>query len=272
MPELPEVETTVKGLKVILKQKISHVKIHTDKLRFKISPTIKKILPSSKISNIRRIAKYIIIDLNNGYSIIIHLGMSGRLKSNHSNFKRDKHDHFIVYFINEKVLIYNDPRKFGFVDIAETKYLKKRKYIMNLGIDALSPQLKPQLLFKKISRSEVPIKQILLNQKLISGIGNIYASEILYDSKISPLTLGKELKISLIMKLIKSIRKILNKAIKFGGSSIRDYRSIDGTLGNFQTNFKVYGKEGKKIGNDRVLKIVQYGRSTFYCPNIQNNN
>ena len=142
---------------------------------------------------------------------------------------------------------------------------------MSLGIDALSPNLSPQMIFQKISKSEVPIKQILLNQKLIAGIGNIYASEILFDSKISPLILGKNLEISLIMKLIKSIRKILNKAIKYGGSSIRDYRSTDGTLGNFQSNFKVYNKEGKKIGTDRVKKIVQYGRSTFYCPKIQNN-
>ena len=169
------------------------------------------------------------------------------------------------------ILIYHDPRKFGFIDIKKTEDLQKQKYIMNLGEDALSPDLTPQMIYKKISKSEVPIKQILLNQKLIAGIGNIYASEILFDSKISPLILGKDLEISLIMKLIKSIRKILKKAIKYGGSSIRDYRSTDGTLGNFQTNFKVYNKEGKKIGNDKVKKIVQYGRSTFYCPKIQNN-
>ena len=156
-------------------------------------------------------------------------------------------------------------------DIVQTKDLKKRKYIFSLGQDALSPDLTAQMIFEKISKSEVPIKQILLNQKLIAGIGNIYASEILFDSKISPLTLGKDLEISLIMKLIKSTRKILKKAIKYGGSSIRDYRSTDGTLGNFQSNFKVYNKEGKKIGNDKVKKIIQYGRSTFYCPKLQNN-
>ena len=140
---------------------------------------------------------------------------------------------------------------------------------MNLGVDALSKNLKPEILYKKICKSEVPIKQILLNQKIISGIGNIYASEILFDARISPLMPGKSLKISLIMQLIKSIRKILVKAIKYGGSSIRDYRSIDGTLGNFQSNFKVYNKEGKNIKNDTVVKIVQYGRSTFYCPKLQ---
>ncbi len=271
MPELPEVQTTVKGLYIILNHQIIHVKIHTIKLRFKIPSDIKKKLLNSKISNIRRIAKYIIIDLNNEHSIIVHLGMSGRLKVVSSKYKTVKHDHFIINCNNKRNLVYNDPRKFGFIDIVRTKDLQKRKYIMNLGIDALSTSLKPSLLHNKISKSEVPIKQILLNQKLIAGIGNIYASEILFDAKISPKTLGKDLEISLILKLIKSIRKILKKAIRLGGSSIKDYRSSDGTLGNFQSNFKVYDKEGKSIGNDKVIKIVQYGRSTFYCPNLQNN-
>ncbi len=271
MPELPEVETTVKGLSVILDQQISNVKIHTTKLRFKIPNNITNILRNSKISNLRRIAKFIIIDLDIDYSLIIHLGMSGRLKTVSSTYKRIKHDHFVLYFLSAMILIYHDPRKFGFIDIVKTKDLQKQKYIMNLGVDALSPELTAQMIFEKISKSEVPIKQILLNQKLIAGIGNIYASEILFDSKISPLILGKNLRISLIMKLIKSIRKILKKAIKYGGSSIRDYSSIDGTLGNFQSNFKVYNKEGKKIGKDKVKKIFQYGRSTFYCPKLQNN-
>ncbi len=271
MPELPEVETTFKGLSVILNQKISNVKVHTTKLRFKIPNNIINILRNSKISNLRRIAKFIIIDLDKNYSIVIHLGMSGRLKTVSSNYKRIKHDHFILYFLSKIILIYNDPRKFGFIDIVKRKDLQKQKYFINLGVDALSPDLTPQMIFKKISKSQVPIKQILLNQKIIAGIGNIYASEILFDSRISPLILGKDLEISLIMKLIKSIRKILKKAIKHGGSSIRDYRSTDGTLGNFQSNFKVYNKEGKKIGDDTVIKIVQYGRSTFYCPKLQNN-
>ncbi len=271
MPELPEVETTVKGLTVILKQKIFNVKIHTSKLRFKIPNNIINILRNSKISNLRRIAKFIIIDLDTNYSLVIHLGMSGRLKIADKGYKRIKHDHFLLYFLSKKILVYHDPRKFGFIDIVQTKDLLKQKYILSLGIDALSPDLTAQIIFNKISKSEVPIKQILLNQKLIAGIGNIYASEILFDSKISPLTLGKDLKISLIMKLIKSIRKILKNAIKYGGSTIRDYRSIDGTLGNFQSNFKVYDKEGKKIRGDEVKKIVQYGRSTFYCPKLQNN-
>ena len=272
MPELPEVETTVKGLKVIINQKISNIYIHTKKLRFIIPSGIKKNSINVKISKIRRIAKYIIIDLNNKHSFIIHLGMSGRLKICNQNYIKAKHDHFIIKLHNKISLIFNDPRKFGFIDFVKNNEIYKKNYIMNLGIDALSIKLKPNLLHNKISRSDVPIKQILLNQKIVSGIGNIYASEILFDAKISPITLGKNLKISHIIRLISSIRKILRKAIKFGGSSIRDYKSADGTLGNFQANFKVYNKEGVKVGEDRVVRIIQYGRSTFYCPKLQNNN
>ncbi len=271
MPELPEVETTVKGLQIIRKQKIYKVQIHVKKLRFKIPNNIKKLILNSKISIIRRIAKYIIIDLDNKYSIIIHLGMSGRLKINNSGYTRVKHDHFMLFLNNNIILVFNDPRKFGFIDITDTNKLNKKRYIINLGLDALSKKLDYKFLYARISKSQVPIKQILLNQKIIAGIGNIYASEILFDSKISPFTSGKDLKISHIMKLILSIRKILKKAIRFGGSSIRDYRNADGTLGSFQSNFKVYGKEGQYINNDEILKIVQYGRSTFYCKKIQKN-
>ena len=195
MPELPEVETTVKGLSVILSQKISNVKIHTSKLRFKIPNNIINILRNSKISNLRRIAKFIIIDLDIDYSLVIHLGMSGRLKTVNKSYKRMKHDHFVLYTLRKKILVYHDPRKFGFIDIVQTKDLQKQKYILSLGVDALSPDLNAEIIFEKISKSEVPIKQILLNQKLVAGIGNIYASEILFDSKISPLTLGKDLEI-----------------------------------------------------------------------------
>ena len=136
-------------------------------------------------------------------------------------------------------------------------------------MDALSTKLNANYMYTKIKKSEVSIKQILLNQYIVSGIGNIYACEILYDAKISPLIQGKDLNINQIRLIIKSAKKILKKAISYGGSSIKDYRSSEGTLGNFQSNFKVYGREGKKIGKHKVLKIFQYGRSTFYCPGLQ---
>ena len=269
MPELPEVETSVKGLNILIGLKVYKVKIYTKKLRYIIPKSIIKIQKDSKIINIQRIAKYILIHFSSNFSIVVHLGMSGRLKIQSELTKRNKHDHFIIYFKNSKILVLNDPRKFGFIDFDHTKKIYSRKYFTVLGIDALSKKLNINYIYKKISKSEVPIKQILLNQHIVSGIGNIYANEILFDSRISPFTKGKNLKIYQLTRLIKSIRKILVKAIKYGGSTIRDYASPDGKLGNFQSNFFVYNKEGKKISKFAIKKVIQYGRSTYYCPELQ---
>ena len=269
MPELPEVETTVKGLNILIGLKVYKVKIHTKKLRYIIPKSIIKIQKNSKITNIQRIAKYILIHFSSNFSIVVHLGMSGRLKIQSELNKRDKHDHFIIYFKNSKILALNDSRKFGFIDFDHTEKIYSRKYFTVLGIDALSKKLNINYMYNKINKSDVSIKQILLNQHIVSGIGNIYASEILFDSKISPFTKGKNLNTYQLTKLIKSINKILLKAIKYGGSSIRDYVSSDGKLGNFQSNFLVYNKEGEKICKFTVKKAIQYGRSTYYCPELQ---
>ena len=269
MPELPEVETTVKGLNILIGLKVYKVKIHTKKLRYIIPKSIIKIQKNSKITNIQRIAKYILIHFSSNLSIVIHLGMSGRLKIDNESKKRNKHDHFMIYFRHSKKLVLNDQRKFGFIDFDHTKKIYSRKYFSVLGLDALSKKLNTNYIYKKINNSEVQIKQILLNQHIVSGIGNIYANEILFDSKISPFTKGKNLKIYQLRRLIKSIRKILLKAIKYGGSTIRDYVSSDGKLGNFQSSFLVYNKEGKKISKFTIKKVIQYGRSTYYCPELQ---
>ena len=269
MPELPEVETTVKGLKQLIGLKINKINIHTKKLRYTIPNSIFKIQKESTINNIERIAKYVLIHLSSKYSIIFHLGMSGRIKILNKFDKRVKHDHFIIKFEGSRKLVFNDPRKFGFIDCDTTKKIYLRRYLSILGIDAIDKKLKSKYLFSKINRSEVPIKQILLNQTIISGIGNIYASEILFDSKISPLIKGKDLNMLQLNQIIKSTKKILRKAIKHGGSSIKNYVSSNGTLGNFQSNFSVYNKEGKKISGFVVIKILQYGRSTYYCPGLQ---
>ena len=269
MPELPEVETTVKSLNILIGLKVYKVKIYTKKLRYIIPKSIINIQKDSKITKIQRVAKYILIHFSNNFSIVVHLGMSGRLKTQSELKKRNKHDHFVIYFKNSKILVLNDPRKFGFIDFDHTKYIYSRKYFTFLCIDALSKKLNTDYIYKKINKSEVPIKQILLNQHIVSGIGNIYASEILFDSKISPFTKGKDLNSNQLTRLIKSIRKILVKAIKYGGSTIRDYVASDGTLGNFQSHFSVYNKEGKKILKFTIKKVFQYGRSTYYCPGLQ---
>jgi len=268
MPELPEVETTVKSLNILKNKKVINVDIYRKKLRYLVPHLDLKKIINYKITNLRRIAKYIIIDFNDVKSVIIHLGMSGRLKIVKPNVSLNKHDHLVFKFNNLK-LIFNDPRRFGFVDIVNLENVNNISYIKKLGIDALDNKLTEDYLFNKFKNSQVLIKQLLLNQYIVAGIGNIYACEILYDAKISPLIKGRSLKKSQIGTILKSIRKILRKAIKYGGSSISDYVSADGTLGNFQKNFKVYGREGYMIRGCEIKKVVLHGRSTFFCPDIQ---
>ncbi len=268
MPELPEVETTVKSLNILKNKKVINVDIHSKKLRYSVPHLELKKIINYKIKSINRIAKYIVVDFENSKSVIIHLGMSGRLKINKIEMPVKKHDHLVFKFKGLK-LIYNDPRKFGFIDVVWSDKIGNIRYIKKLGIDALDKNLSEDYLYEKFRKSEVLIKQILLNQYIVAGIGNIYACEILYDAKISPLRKGSSIKKSQIGTILKSIRKILKKAIKYGGSSINDYVSPDGTLGNFQNNFKVYGREGNKIRGYKIKKEVLYGRSTFFCPDIQ---
>ena len=269
MPELPEVETTIKGLYPLIGLKVYKVNILRKKIRYIIPKGINKIQKISRIADIKRISKYILINFNNGFSIIFHLGMTGRLKILDKYNLKEKHDHLVIYFQGSKVLIFNDQRRFGFVDFDKSNIILTRKYLSILGVDALSKNLNNKYLYNRINKSEVPIKQILLNQQIIAGIGNIYASEILFKSRISPFKKGRELNIHEISRIILATRKILKKAITFGGSSIRNYVAADGTLGSFQSNFKVYGKDGQKISNCIIKKDILYGRSTYYCPKIQ---
>ena len=268
MPELPEVETTVKSLNILKNKKVINLDIHIKKMRYLVPHLALKKIINYKIIRFRRIAKYVIIDFENFQSVIIHLGMSGRLKIVKSNVLLIKHDHLILKFENIK-LIFNDPRRFGFVDIVHSEKINNVGYIKKLGIDALDKKLSESYLYDKFKNSQVLIKQLLLNQYIVAGIGNIYACEILYDAKISPLRIGRSLKRSHIGTILKSIRKILRKAIKYGGSSINDYVAPDGTLGNFQKNFKVYGRAGYKIRGYEIKKVILYGRSTFFCPDLQ---
>jgi formamidopyrimidine-DNA glycosylase len=268
MPELPEVETTVKGLNILKNKKVINVDIYVKKLRYLVPHLGLKNIIDYKIKGLRRISKYVIIDFSNFKSVIIHLGMSGRLKIVKSKLSLNKHDHLVFKFNNCK-LIFNDPRRFGFVDIVNSHKISNISYIKKLGIDALDKTLSEDYLFNKFKNSQVMIKQLLLNQFIVAGIGNIYACEILYDAKISPLRKGSSLKRSHIGTILKSIRKILRKAIKYGGSSINDYASPDGILGNFQKNFKVYGRAGHTIKGFEIKKVVLHGRSTFFCPDIQ---
>jgi len=282
MPELPEVEIVRQSLaKNIKGKKINKVLVRNRNLRFKLKPYFENKLKNQFISNIQRFSKYIIIMLKNKSFCVIHLGMSGTIhviknkKKNlftntsfyHSPILPKKHNH-IEFFFNDIKLIYNDPRRFGFFLLIENKEDLKNMF-NNYGPEPFDKKFNLNYLINFLKGKKKDIKSFLLDQKFVSGIGNIYASEILYSSKINPLTPAKNLYKSQLKKIIKNSKEILYNAIKEGGSTIRDFKNTTGDTGQFQKKFKVYGRDKKNCKRLNCIgtidKIIQSNRSTFYC-------
>ena len=229
---------------------------------------IKKLI-NVDIAEIKRRAKYIIFDFVNGYSVVIHLGMTGNLRVS-KRIKYLKHDHIIFNLSSGNVLIYNDVRRFGLIQIyktAESFFL-----LDNNGPDPFEEEANPDYLFNRIKNSTPSIKSILLNHKIISGIGNIYASEILFATNISPTRIGKDISYDECKKILKESKKILSKAIKAGGTTLNDYFNAESKPGYFKIQLKVYGRDGEKCKSceTNISKIIQNNRSTYFCKESQN--
>ena len=285
MPELPEVEIVKKSLKKNVKdKKILDVIVTNRNLRFKVDEDFEKILKNRKIQNVNRYAKNIILELNGNIYVIIHLGMTGTfhlirnniLKNTNLSFYQSKdlpikHNHIVLIFKKFRV-IYNDPRRFGFFKLLKDEESFKL-YLKNIGYEPLDKNFNLKYLKKSILFRKKCIKSILLDQKIISGIGNIYANEILFHSGLNPRKKGLKLKDFELKYLYKYSKLVLKKAILKGGSSIRDFRNTEGAKGSFQDNFKVYDKDNhncpNKKCNYKIKKINISNRSTFYCENCQ---
>ena len=286
MPELPEVEIVRQSLsKNIIGKKINKVLVRNRNLRLKLRHSFENKLKGRLITKIRRFSKYIIIELDNKSYCIVHLGMSGTIhiidnkKKNsftntsfyHSPNLPKKHNH-VEFFFNNKKLIYNDPRRFGFFQLIKNKINLKKRF-KNFGPEPFNNDFNLNYLTKYLKKKKKNIKSFLLDQKFVSGIGNIYASEILYFSKVHPLKSAKNLTRSECEKIIINSKKVLNNAILKGGSSIRDFKNTLGDLGQFQKEFKVYGRDKKNCKRQscsgKIYKITQANRSTFYCQMCQ---
>tara|TARA_Y100001935_G_C17198970_1_gene454046 strand:+ start:21 stop:884 length:864 start_codon:yes stop_codon:yes gene_type:complete len=286
MPELPEVEIVRQSLDKKIKGKIiKKVIVKNRNLRFKVPLGFEDFLKNQKIKKVKRFSKYLNLILSNNYICIIHLGMSGTIhlikgkKKNkitnvsfyHSPFLPKKHNHVEIFFDNLK-LVYNDPRRFGFFEIIENyKFLNER--FDKFGPEPLSSKFNSNYIFSFFKNKKKNIKSFLIDQNFVSGIGNIYASEILYLSKIKPDKKVKFLKKKECKKLEINSKKILLDAIKKGGSSIRNFKNIIGKEGNFQKNFKVYQREGLKCKrvkcNGIITKKNISNRSSFFCNSCQ---
>ncbi|MBR1605405.1 MAG: bifunctional DNA-formamidopyrimidine glycosylase/DNA-(apurinic or apyrimidinic site) lyase [Alphaproteobacteria bacterium] len=277
MPELPEVETIKNAVQQTLKDAVFlEVQINNPCLRKPVQADLPQILQNAKIIQYRRIAKYLILNLDNGYSLILHFGMSGTLRLSKNRGKILKHDH-LVFATNKGYMIYNDPRRFGLCLYERTDTLEKNPLFRGIGIDPFDDALTARWFKKNLENRVTPIKQVLLDQKIICGIGNIYASEALYLAGILPTRSASSLTLKECENLLQGIRKTLSLAVQAGGSTLKDYRKPDGSLGYFQNSHCVYNKTGqtcpncicdvKKTGG--IKKIIQSGRSTYFCATKQ---
>ena len=282
MPELPEVETVKRGLEeFIINESIKEVYLSKFNLRFPWPKDFVSKIVGKKIISIKRRAKYIIIGLSDNYSIIAHLGMSGSYKVLKKGELQDyiilKHDHLIIDLDNFKV-VYNDPRRFGYIDLTNQDP-ETHKFLSSLGPEPLSNYFNADNLAETLLNKNKPIKNTLLDQNIVSGLGNIYVCEALFRSKINPkkncskLVTSKGKPRKNLILLVKKINEVIKEAIEAGGSSLRDFSNTSGKMGYFQSSFNVYNRENEKclLGscNGVVKRIIQSGRSTFFCSKCQ---
>lgn len=273
MPELPEVETVRRGLQTALKdQKISRVQPMREGLRFPFPEGLAKRLEGRKILDLHRRAKYILCELDSGEFLLLHLGMSGKVlvyqaKRNQFN----KHDHLIIWLDDGKEIAFNDARRFGIVDLLKGDELTTHKLLKNLGPEPLGNEFTPEYLFGKLKQSSVAIKTRLMDSHVVVGVGNIYASEALFRAGIRPDRLSKKVTKNECKKLVEAVVAVLQDAIDSGGSTLRDYVRSSGDIGLFQHSFRVYGrvKEPCVQCTKPIERIVQNGRSSFYCKRCQ---
>lgn len=282
MPELPEVETVRRGLLPVMEgRRVLTAQVNRPDLRFPLPERMAERVTGATILGLRRRSKYILADLSTGETLLIHLGMSGRMlisgrkigEFHHAIAVPQKHDHVVLDMEGGARVTFNDARRFGAMDLMETATAEAHPLLSVIGPEPLGNEFHADYLVSKLSGKRSPIKSALLDQRLVAGLGNIYVCEVLYRAGIAPDRLAGELSETEAAALVPLIREVLEEAIAAGGSSLKDYRQADGELGYFQHAFRVYGREGQICATAgcgaEVKRIVQAGRSSFYCPNCQ---
>lgn len=267
MPELPEVETTVRGLARVLEgRRITRVEARRADLRRSFPKDLGQRLTGAKVTGLGRRAKYGLIHTNRDDTMIFHLGMSGSWRINRS--EHEKHDHLLLETEEGTRLALNDPRRFGSVDLVPTGELNEWPAFAALGPEPL--ELAARYLKRRLAGRSAAVKLLLLDQGIVAGLGNIYVCEALYRAGIHPKRAGGSVSLARLERLVVAIREVIDEAIEAGGSTLRDFASPDGELGYFSKTFAVYDREGHPCGcGGTVKRFVQGGRSTFYCPACQ---
>ncbi len=293
MPELPEVETVRRGLEPILVgNRFAAIEQRRKDLRFPLPVDFARRLEGRTVRALDRRAKYLLGRLDDGEVLVMHLGMTGRFSIDRANGAKlkagavpqkqrrtPKHEHIVFHLADGVAIRYSDTRRFGLMDLVPGEDLDRHALFKGLGVEPLGPDFTPALLARTLAGKKTSIKAALIDQRKIAGLGNIYACEALHRARVSPKRLAGTLATKTgkpsaqTTALVDSVKAVLEEAIRAGGSSLRDYAGADGRLGRFQHRFKVYGREGKpcprKNCGGTVRRIVQGGRSTFYCPTCQ---
>jgi formamidopyrimidine-DNA glycosylase len=279
MPELPEVETVMRGLATILGgQTILRAEIRRDGMRWPFPAGLVATLAGARVEGFRRRGKYMLMRLSNGQSVLIHLGMSGRMvaRPRGANTPLPAHEHLMLETAEGTHVGFVDPRRFGSVDLVPTSAENSHRLLAGMGPEPLEEAFTPGILGAALAGKQTPIKAALLDQSVVAGLGNIYVAEALFRAGISPRRLAGTIPGARADRLVPAIKAVLNAAIEAGGSSLRDYVQADGELGHFQDSFSVYDREGHPCplcpgppGCAGVSRIVQSGRSTFFCAKTQ---
>lgn len=282
MPELPEVETVRRGLAPAMEGVvIARADVNRPDLRWPFPERMAERLAGQRVERLRRRSKYILADLGSGETLLIHLGMSGRMLVSgdplgqfvHAHPAAQKHDHVVLHMENGARITFNDPRRFGAMDLMLTATAENHKLLAILGPEPLGNDFHEAILCNAFKGRNTPVKSALLDQRIVAGLGNIYVCETLFRAGISPKRKAGRIATARVAAMVPIIRAVLEEAIEAGGSSLRDFRQADGELGYFQHSFDVYGKEGAACRRDgcggTIVRAVQSGRSSFYCPACQ---
>ncbi|ABG29933.1 formamidopyrimidine-DNA glycosylase [Roseobacter denitrificans] len=282
MPELPEVETVRRGLTPAMEGVvIARADVNRPDLRWPFPADMAARLTGKRVERLRRRSKYILMDLDSGETLLVHLGMSGRMLVSgdplgqfvHSHPAPEKHDHVVFHMANNARITFNDPRRFGAMDLMETASADTHKLLSVLGPEPLGNDFHESHLIEAFKNRNSPVKSVLLDQRIVSGLGNIYVCEALFRAKIHPIRKAGKISGARVATLVPIIREVLAEAIEAGGSSLRDFKQADGELGYFQHSFDVYGREGAPCKGEgctgQIKRIVQSGRSSFYCAQCQ---
>ncbi|MBB4155120.1 formamidopyrimidine-DNA glycosylase [Sphingomonas jinjuensis] len=269
MPELPEVETTVRGLAPVLDgERLVTVEPRRADLRKAIPIDLRQRMTGARVSGLGRRAKYGLVDTDRGDTMIFHLGMSGRWRVDPS--EPLAHDHLLIETAGGRSVVLNDPRRFGFLDLVPTADLDAYPPFAAMGPEPLGPNFTGAYLAGALEGRSAPIKAMLLDQRIVAGLGNIYVCEALHLARIAPSRAAGQIARARLDRLADAVREVLLAAIEAGGSSLRDYARPDGELGYFSKQFLVYGREGEPCHCGGVVKRrVENGRSTFWCPRCQ---